>query len=192
MCNQTPLESNTTCVLYKKKIVFSFPIFTTSHDRNIRFYAGKWTHENGGNFGKLQIRNIFFFLLFCRLHLLCQNGQRTSGNLDQPRQLIKFLIYITMIADSWWLRAVFLMAVDVLLNNQAVSSYTSTISVWDCDTLWRGLCRNDIIFFFFLTEQKQQMLFQVTSSNSVYTEITIVIVLNKTNARNLSYFSVFL
>lgn len=84
------------------------------------------------------------------------------------------------------------MAVDVLLNNQAVSSYTSTISVWDCDTLWRGLCRNDIILFFFLTEQKQKMLFQVTSSNSVYTEITIVIVLNKTNARNLSHFSVFL
>lgn len=87
-------------VFFIKKIVFCFPIFITSRDRNIRFYAGKWTHENGGNFGKLQIRNIFFFLLFCRLHLLCQNGQRTSGNLDQPRQLIKFLIYITMIADS--------------------------------------------------------------------------------------------
>ena len=66
--NQTSLEYNTPlnttlpCVLYKQSLL---SLFIISHDGYITFYTGKWTHENGGDFGKLQIRNISFFLLFC-------------------------------------------------------------------------------------------------------------------------------
>jgi hypothetical protein len=66
-----PLNTTLPCVLYKQLFL---SLFMISHDGYITFYAGKWMHENCGDFGKLQIRNISFFYFFAYLLLSSQNG----------------------------------------------------------------------------------------------------------------------
>lgn len=89
----------------------------------LRFIQGNGRTKMAVISANYRLEIYLFFYFFAYLLLSSQNGQRTSGNLDKPRQLIQFLIYnITRIADSRWLRAVVLIALDVLLNNQAVSS----------------------------------------------------------------------